>query len=58
MQFKEMFDDEKAEAIIDLLSYLGIAPDKLREKILEKKDLAILRFYLKPPCPHTWHHHK
>ncbi len=51
MQFREMLDDEKAEgkaeAIIDLLSDLGIVPDKLRERILEERDLAILRFYLK-----------
>ena len=55
MQFREMLDEEKAEGkaegkaedIIDLLSDLGIVPEKLREKILEEKDLDVLRFYLK-----------
>ena len=63
MQFREMLDEEKAEGkaegkvegkvegkaedIIDLLSDLGIVPEKLRKKILEEKDLDVLRFYLK-----------
>lgn len=51
MQFREMLDEEKAEGkaedIIDLLSDLGIVPEKLREKIFEEKDLDVLRFYLK-----------
>lgn len=37
----------KAEAVIDLLSDLGMVPDELREKILEEKNLNILRVYLK-----------
>ena len=51
MQFREILDEEKAEGkaedIIDLLSDLGIVPEKLREKIFEEKDLDVLRFYLK-----------
>lgn len=51
MLFKEMLDEEKAEGkaedIIDLLSDLGMVPDELREKILEEKNLNILRVYLK-----------
>lgn len=51
MLFKEMLDEEKAEgkaeAVIDLLSDLGMVPDELREKILEEKNLNILRVYLK-----------
>ena len=62
MQFREILNEEKAEGkaedIIDLLSDLGIVPETLREKIFEEKDFDVLRFYLKPPCPHTWHHHK
>lgn len=37
----------KAEAILDLLSDFGMIPDKLREKILQEKDLDILCSYLK-----------
>ncbi len=44
MQFREMLDDEKAEAIIDLLSYLVIVPDKLREKSLKKRILPFCAF--------------
>lgn len=51
MLFKEMLDEEKAEGkaedVIDLLSDLGMVPDELREKILEEKNLNILRAYLK-----------
>ena len=60
MQFREMLDEEKAEGraegkaegkvegkaedIIDLLSDLGIVPEKLRKKSLKKKILMFCAF--------------
>ena len=55
MLLEEMLKEEresgriegKAEAVIDLLSYLGEVPEALREKIISEKEPEVMRCYLR-----------
>ena len=55
MLFQELIDQErkdakaegKAEDILELLSEYGPVPEKIRNRVLEERDLKVLKGYLK-----------